>query len=307
MSSEIVIVLVNTNGYEDTKECVLSIKEYEPKNPYVIIVDNNSDNSYLLDKIKGDYPRLHIIKNTKNVGFGRANNIGINWAFKNLKFEYLLLLNNDTIITEKAISKLIPPFKRDSSIGVTTSKIMYNDNRSIVWYGGGKINYKRGWPKIIDFKQKASNEGANKSKYISFISGCVMMFNKKALKDINGFDEDFFIYCEDTELCMRLTSKQYKLWYESKSVIYHKVQGSRGNNDTTGMNAKNPNLPFLFYHMKSNQWIAMKKRLNRTQFYTFNIFYWSEMFYKSFKIFIKGRTDMPKIFLKTVKRIFSYL
>ena len=101
--SEIVVILVNYNGLDVTKDCLKSIRENESKLPFVILVDNNSKNSSQLDQLKNDYSLLEIIRNEQNVGFGRANNIGIKWALENIDFDYLILLNNDTIVTKNAV------------------------------------------------------------------------------------------------------------------------------------------------------------------------------------------------------------
>lgn len=302
---QIVVILVNYNSFEDTKECIKSIVENEEVDSPIVIVDNNSSDAHLLDRLKEDYSNLEIIKNASNVGFGRANNIGIQWAFKNLEFEYLLLLNNDTVITKNAISKLITPFKKDSAIGVTTSKIMYDYNNELVWYGGGKINYKRGWPKITDYNQKSTEEGANRSKYVSFVSGCVMMFSRECIEELKGFDEDFFMYCEDLELSLRAKKNGFKLWYVAESTILHKVQGSFSKKNTTGFNKNNPNLPFVYFHMKSNQWIAMKKHFKKKKFLKFSFFYVNEMVYNLFKFIIWGRFDMLKPTYKVVNNMFK--
>jgi len=303
IKNRVVIILVNYNGLEDTAACLRSIKNTKGELPFVVLVDNASDNSHLLDSLVYDYGRLHLIKNSENVGFGCANNKGIRWAQKNIYFEYLLLLNNDTLIEPYSLFYLEKAFKNDPEIGITTGKTLYEGQRDIVWYGGGDINYKRGWPKIKDFQNKATKEGANKSKYVDFVSGCVMMFSRKSISDIKGFDDDFFMYCEDLDLSMRAQRLGYKLYYEPKSVIYHKVQGSNANIENKGLQPGNKNLGFLFYHMKSNQYLAMKKNLPYAKFAKFRLFYWLEFIFLNFKFIKSNRLDIVKISYRTIKRI----
>lgn len=301
----LVIIFVNYNGYHDTVACVKSIKLHDDKNSFVIIVDNASTENEDLEALKEIHYNTHLIYNTDNIGFGRANNIGIQWAQQNLNFEHLLLLNNDTLIAKGALTSLTEPFKINKEIGVTTAKIFYESNRDLIWYGGADINYKRGWPKIVDFNKKPSLEGADKARFVSFISGCCMMFSKESINKLKGFDDDFFMYCEDLELSMRANKLGYKLYYHPKSVIYHKVQGSFKNKVEKGMKAGNPNLLFLFTNMKTNQFKAMKKHLNTLNFIVFNFFYWNEFIMTTLKLFLKGRTDMFKISLKTINKIIS--
>ena len=297
---ETVIVLVNYNGYQDTLECIKSINKTAGQLPFIVLVDNASKNAKELECLKKEYAQLFIIYNQENLGFGRANNIGIKWAKENIDFKYLLLLNNDTLIENNTIVELIKPFATDEAIGITTAKTFYESDREIIWYGGGDINYKRGWPRICDYNSLASEEGANKSKYVSFVSGCCMMFTKKSMALIKGFDEDFFMYCEDLELCMRASKLELKLYYNADSVVYHKVQGSLQNtlNEVKGMNALNPNLEFLFYNMKTNQYKAVKKHYFSSIFF---MLYWLEFSYRIMNFVIKGRYVMIKTGFKVIK------
>lgn len=301
------VILVNYNGFNDTQACLQSIIHTQGELPLVVLVDNASTEDADLEDLHQVYPKLKIIYNQENIGFGRANNVGIQWAQENLEFEFLLLLNNDTLIEPDTLFYLQEAFKANPEIGITTGKTLYEGNRDLVWYGGGDINYKRGWPKIADYNQKPTPEGADKAKYVSFVSGCVMLFTKESITTLKGFDEDFFMYCEDLELCMRAKKQGVKLYYEPRAVIYHKVQGSikNKNMEAIGMRPKNPNLEFLFFHMKSNQYHTMRKNLPRKGFYRFNFNFWPEFVFKLTKLVLKGRKDMVLVGWKTMKNIFK--
>lgn len=308
MVPKIVIVLINTNGYADTSACLESILCTGEELPFVVVVDNASSEEMDVDTLHDKYPKLKIIKNDANIGFGKANNAGIQWALENVDFDYILILNNDTIVTKDSLKYLVDAFEIDPKIGITTSKIMYDYNRELVWYGGGDINYMKCRPKIYDFDKKATAEGADKSKYVSYVCGCVMMFSRACIQEMKGFDDDYFIYCEDLELSMRMIDAGLKMYYEPRSVIYHKVQGSakRKQGQDFGMKAGNPKLEFVFYHMKSNQWITARKRYPMRQFLSFNCYYWCEFAYQSGKLVLKGRWDMFRIASKTIGRIIHF-
>lgn len=307
IKNKTVIILVNYNGFEDTRDCIRSIKKSAGELPYIIVVDNASNDCKGLELLRKEYELLKLIYNKENIGFGRANNLGIRWAQEHLEFEFLLLLNNDTLIEPETIEYLIEPFYKDPHIGVTTGKTMYEGKRDIVWYGGGEINYRRGWPKIADYNNVATEEGANKSKYVSFISGCTMMFSKDSISTIKGFDEIFFMYCEDLELCISAIKKGYKLFYQSKSVIYHKVQGSlKGNSKNIKDNhPKSPNLSFLFYNMKTNQFLTFKKHLSGYNYFYFIVIYYLNFFIDVVKILLNKRFDMLGTFKKVIVHNFK--
>lgn len=297
------VILVNYNNIDDTIDCIKSLKKSTHVDPYIIVVDNHSSDRDRISELEKEFSELKVILNDENLGFGKANNIGIEWAFKNLEFEYILLQNNDTIIQEDTLINLVKPFDTDPEIGITTGKIYYFEPSNIIWYGGGVINYNRGWPRITDFNTEATTDGANKSRYVSFISGCTMMFSRKCLQDLKGFDPDFFMYCEDLELCIRAQKSGYKLYYESDSVIFHKVQGSLKDSEHKNLAPKSSNLPFLFYHLKSNQWITMRKHFKGIQFLKFNIFFWAELILKTVRYVFYGRFIMISTFFRIVKRI----
>ena len=202
------------------------------------------------------------------------------------------------------MSYLISAFAKDENIGITTGKTFYESNRNVVWYGGGDINYVRGWPKLVDYNKEPTPTGANNTRYVGFVSGCTMMFSKASISAIKGFDTDYFMYCEDLELCIRAQKLGFKLYYESKAIIYHKVQGSskKENSVYTGDHPKNPNLSFLFYHMKTNQYLTFKKHLTGIAFLKFLIIYWIEFGLKSIIILLNNRRDMLPVFFKVIKK-----
>ena len=129
---KIVIILLNYNNYKDTIECINSIKQNTSENNFIyeiVVVDNKSTNESLLElkKIEG----ITLIQASKNAGFSSGNNIGIKYAIEN-KSEYILLLNNDTIITENSIDKMYLELKKHNDIGIMSSRIMYWENKDLI-------------------------------------------------------------------------------------------------------------------------------------------------------------------------------
>jgi GT2 family glycosyltransferase len=283
---KLVIVLVNYHGFKDTKACVESIRLRSEKHSFIIIVDNSEPSDTSLVEILDD--SMHLIQTGENLGFGKANNIGINWAREHIHFDSLLLLNNDTLITAGSLQTMQACLKEQNA-GIVTCKTMFADDPTLVWYGGGEIDYQKGWPKIVEFNQQASPEGANKSRYVTFVSGCVILFSRKAIEELEGFDEIFFMYAEDLELSIRAAKKNIKIWYTADAIIYHKVQGSFGDkNKYKGMHSKNLALDFHFYHKKRNQWVTFRKHLQGKAFRKFRRNYWFSFFKTLFRILLRS-------------------
>lgn len=289
----VIVVLVNYNSLNDTNECIFSLRQSGIK-PFVVLVDNASKNSSSISAQLTEYEYgLHVILLPENIGFGRANNAGIDWAAQNHDADYIFLLNNDTIISPDTIEKLIEPFGKYESIGLTTCKIVYKHNPSIVWYGGGDLNIRRGKQQTVDYNREATAEGADKSRYVTFASGCAMMFNRESLQKIGGFDKMFFMYVEDLELCMRVQQLSLKIWYTAKTTILHKVNGSTNKVEEIlpGMHPKNPNLKFYTYHMIKNMLLTMDKHLSGYYWVRFIVNYSSIILYKNLTFLMYGRFD----------------
>lgn len=217
------IVLVNYNGHDLTIKTIESIFASGYPNVEIIVVDNKSiDDS--IDLIEKKYPRLKIIKNNENLGFGEANNQGINYLINQANCEYILLLNNDVEIDKNLIYELL---KKASISVVTVPKIMYFDTPNIIWYGGGYINFETG-----SVKQRGINENDSHKydfeEYVTFASGCCLLIHSEILKKIGGFDESYFMYYEDTDLCMKFIHNNIKIKYCPKAKLWHKVSSSSG-------------------------------------------------------------------------------
>lgn len=211
------IILVNYNSTDHTLECIKSLKQIDYSNYRIIVVDNasNSDERKKLNELMDD---IIIIYSNINGGFSFGNNLGIKQAIKN-EAKYILMLNNDTVVKEDFLNKMIDEY--DDKIGICTSKIYYYDNKEILWYAGGEINKTMG-NSIVYGLNEVDNGNYNENKFVTFASGCCMLFSVDIIKKIGYLKEDYFLYYEDTDYCSRIIENGYKIKYCPKSVIYHK-------------------------------------------------------------------------------------
>lgn len=217
LNPTVAIILVNWNGYNYTRKCILSLLSCNYDNYKVIVVDNNSsDNSG--SKICTEFPSVKYIQNKKNIGFTGANNVGIKLALKN-DFDYVMLLNNDTEVDENFLTHLVNAFNNDSKIGAAQPLILEFDNKNIVWNAGGIIDYKFG--RFLNPNRGLKKNNYNKINNIDWISGCCFMIRSEIFNNINLLDDFFFVYFEDADLSMRITDINFKLHLENKSLVYH--------------------------------------------------------------------------------------
>lgn len=138
------IVLVNYRGAEDTIECIDSLNEMEYQNFFIVVVDNHSEDGSLERLYEKKQERdFAVIERKGNRGFAAGNNAGIRYALKK-GAEYVLLLNNDTLVDRACLTHLVRVHKEEKNCGISIGKICYASERNKLWYAGGELDLKKG-------------------------------------------------------------------------------------------------------------------------------------------------------------------
>jgi GT2 family glycosyltransferase len=220
---ELSIILVNFNTAAQTINCIDSIiKQTKKINHEIIVVDNaSSDNSF--DLITTKFQQIIWIQNKTNEGFGRANNIGIQKS----RGRYILLLNSDTIIFDKAIEKALGKYKNEkSNVGLTSCHLVNLDGTSqkSVFFYNASFREILNNNLLFDFfirKIKSSRE-----KEIKALHGAFLLFEKSRLESVGYFDPDFFLYAEEFEWCYRIRKSGLALKYYDDIKVLHLEEGS---------------------------------------------------------------------------------
>lgn len=246
------IIIVNYNGWKDTIDCVNSILKQNSENITVIIVDNQStDNSYeklmevfILEK------DVIVLQSHINGGFAYANNIGAKYALEK-SAEYIVFLNNDTIIEKNAIRNIVECLEKDR-LTVYTGKILYYYDTDKIWYAGGVFYSKKGSTEHIGFGEKDLGQ-YNVARKISFLCGCYMAFTRECLVRCGPMPEKYFLYGEDLAYSLQIGKKGVEMCYTPNSVIYHKISAS-----TSKMG------DFVQYYMIRNRMMAIQDYLEGT-------------------------------------------
>lgn len=236
---KISVVIVTFNKGQKAVECIKSLQQCDFKNFLsqlkVLVVDNASINNTvkIIKKIqdsKDSKLQLELIENKENLGFGVASNIGIKKALQH-KADYVLLLNPDTTVQKDFLKPLLQVIKRPE-IGICGPKILFfssprrrlfGDSRSVlgrIWSAGGEIDQKRYSGGLIGYGEK--DEGQySKEKEVDYISGTCMLVKSIVFEKIGFLNEDYFLYYEDAEFCLRARRAGFKVVYVPSSVIYH--------------------------------------------------------------------------------------
>jgi hypothetical protein len=257
-------------------------------------VDNNSTLPGV-DDIEFHFPSTILIKNDQNVGFGRANNIGIDWALKNTNCDYVFILNNDTTINKSTIPILENSLQKHTAAVIATPRIVLMEDSNILWYGGGHIDWLRGGASTPGILGPATAPIAMEARDVTFASGCAMLIKRRLLDEIGGFDPRFFMYEEDVELCLRATQTGGTIRYEPSSWLSHRGHGSmRDTQDdfVGGWHYRNPNLQFHIYHMLRNRLLNMHIHAKGCQYWLFHLGFPFFFTAKTLQLIFKGRTDI---------------
>ncbi len=229
------IIIVNYNVKEFLQNLIHSIYKAAQNISYeIIIVDNASDDGSV-EFIKDKFPGIKLISNQKNLGFSKANNIGLAQS----KGDYLLLLNPDTIVGEDTFEKMISFFKSNPDAGLAGCKILNPDGtfqlacrRSFPgpWTSFCKVtglsNLFPGSRLFARYNLTYLDE--NKTYEVDAISGSFMMFPRKIYEEIGGLDEQFFMYGEDLDFCYRVQKNNKKVYYyHDTQIIHYKGESTR--------------------------------------------------------------------------------
>lgn len=217
------ICIVNYNGLKYLKDCFNSIAKtnYPFEKIETIMVDNKSSDESV-DYVKSHYPWVKVLELDKNYGFAKANNIGARSA----RGKYIVFLNNDTVVAPDWLHKLVDVMEKDREIGIVGSKLLFLNEPQKINSAGGNITFYGGGYDIgfLDDDSEKYNIAGNR--------GCVcaasMMVRREEFLSFGGFDEDYFMYSEDTDLCWRYWLYGKRVRYIPDSVIYHKFSGTTG-------------------------------------------------------------------------------
>ena len=201
-------------------------------------------------------PNVTLIRAGDNIGFGRGNNLGIQWALGNSPCEFIFLLNNDAVVYPESIGVLEAAMAAHRGVGIATPRIAYLDNPEKLWYGGGNMDWRRVSAFTPGFNQSVYAPLAMMERDVTFASGCALFFRASVLRQLGGFNPVFFMYEEDVELCLRAIETGVRIRYIPRSFILHRVQGS--DPDTAKgqhgfWSVENSSLPFYAFHIIRNR------------------------------------------------------
>jgi GT2 family glycosyltransferase len=235
------VIIANLNGEKYLADCLNSLADQTFRAFEVILVDNGSTDRSL-DLLKKDFPWVKVICLEKNSGFAKANNIGIGAS----SAEYIATLNNDTIADHHWLSELHRAAESDKMVGMVASKIFLGREGKEL-DSAGMLLYPDGMSRQNGRGEQDSGQ-FDAIREVLFPSACAALYRREMLNETGCFDEDFFSYCEDTDLGLRARLAGWSAVFAPQAKIRHLYS------QTSGRYSE-----FKAYHVERNHfWVLLK-------------------------------------------------
>jgi len=250
LTSRASIIILNWNGLRNTIDCLESLKKIKYPNYEVIVVDNGSkgNEAGILEEKYKSYIRL--IRNKENLGFAEGNNVAIREVIKAKTSNYVLTLNNDITVEPDFLTELIKTARKHPKAGSIQCKMVCARDKRLIDSAGFKF-LKPGL--VFNIGRFEPVEDYNKEEEVLGCCAGACLYKREALEDIRiddeYFDKDFFAYCEDVDLAIRLQWMGWESWYCPEAVVYHQIGASSGGPASSFM---------IFYDRRNHIWMKIK-------------------------------------------------
>jgi len=274
------VVLVNYNDRGHLSRCLASLKDQiEGISHEIIVVDNDSSDGSQ-EFVRESYPDVRLICNSENVGFARANNSGL----QECRGEFILLLNTDTIVMPDAIDILMTTIKSNPRLGAVGPALLLKEDKFQVSFGRrvsflpellqrGLLNhFFRIWLRI-----------SRKPRTVGWLSAACLLLRHRVLQDVGFFDENFFLYFEDIDLCVRIRKLGAALLFQPRARVFH-IGG-----------ATTADLKLLSrFHYRKSQLYFYRKHNSKTACFLLKSYLWLSFKLNLLSGRLKGATDLEE-------------
>lgn len=257
---KVAIIILNWNGWEDTVECLESLKKNTYPNYEMIVVDNSSErnDTDILEKKYKDY--IKVIRNKQNLGFAGGCNVGISYALGQ-QADYVFIVNNDVCVAPDVLNHLIA-VAQEADAAIVGARVLNEKGTQILFAGSH-------WPIQLFFGSRTSQTYPEQPFWPSSdAQGCAFFVRKDILKERfakcgHFLDPRFFMYCEETDFCLYGTSRGYRCVIARDAVVYHGLAKSSGG---TGN-------PRSYYYLTRNRIFLANRWLSLPWKILFHLYY----------------------------------
>ncbi len=252
----VAIILLTWNHWEVTAACLNSLGRLTYPRYRLLVVDNGSTDA-TLPSLRSQFPHIVCIENGANLGFAAGCNIGIRHALAG-EADYIFLLNNDTLVEPDLLDALVAAAQQLPDAGILAPQMRYADKPEQLWFTASR---RHPWTlEARDFGPLGPRRHvqADTPQAVDYIFGTAMLIPAAALRRVGLFDEAFFMYYEDMDLCLRMQAAGYRLYYVPTARLYHQVAASTATLSAAryAYKARSGGL-FWRKHVRGAQWLAV--------------------------------------------------
>lgn len=218
-------VVLNWNACNLLTDCLYSLMATRYNNLHIVVADNGSTDDSV-ETVERTFPEVHIVENAANLHYAAGNNPAIDFSLDH-GAQYVLLLNNDTIVEPDFLKPLVEAVENRPGSGIAGPKILYADAPRLIWFAGADLSIwkARGTHRGIRQPDDGRFDDDTDTDYVS---GCAMLVRRDVLGNVGLLDEGFQAYYEDADFCLRAQRAGFSCRYVAGSRIYHKVGASYG-------------------------------------------------------------------------------
>lgn len=218
----VLIVIINWEGKDDLLECLASIRRLSyPKTNYKVLVVDNGSNDGSQAAISKNYPDVCLLQNKENIGYVKAANQGIEYGL-NQRVDYVWILNNDVVLKEDSLQKLIEVGQQAENIGVIAPIIYSYDNREEIDNVGYKINFWIGKLKKLKYGRDIFENCEDKITDVDSILGCSNLIRTSVFKKVGSFQTIYKLYFEETDFNVRARQNGFRVVVVKDAKVWHK-------------------------------------------------------------------------------------
>jgi GT2 family glycosyltransferase len=240
----VAIILLNWNGKDQTLDCLASLHQLTYPSFRVVLVDNASGDGSI-QAVRSSFPDVELIENRENLGFAQGNNVGMECALRDA--DYILLLNNDTVVAPSFLGFMIDAAEADPQIGMLGPTIYYYDHPQTIWSAGGAIDWKHGSTRMLHLNEEDGGQLGSQPQPVDFVTGCALLVKAAVIRQVGLLDPRFFAYYEETEWCVRTARAGFRILYVPQAAIWHKISAQA--RETS---------PLVQYYMTRNRLLFLK-------------------------------------------------
>jgi protoporphyrinogen oxidase/GT2 family glycosyltransferase len=214
----IYVVVLTYNHYEDTHECLVSVYNSENVSDLKVVLVDNGSSDDTPQKVRQSFPQTHVIENQQNLGVPAGYNVGFQYAL-DAGAEYILMLNNDTILAPNMVTELLSIAHQDPHCGIVMPKILYYGTTDQVWSSGGRY---RAFPPAILMTDERKDMAAT-TRMIEYAPSCGLLIHRQAFERAGLFDPGYFFLYDDWDFSERVRAHGMNIWYGANAHLWHKV------------------------------------------------------------------------------------